>query len=93
MTMREGARMYAPGGTLLEPGDRLDQPGLVAALESLADEGAAGAYTGTIGESLLALSDERGGLLTRDDLAAYEPRWSDPVETAWLGCAFSAAAG
>jgi gamma-glutamyltranspeptidase/glutathione hydrolase len=88
MTMREGARMYAPGGTLLAPGGRLEQPGLVAALESLAEEGAAGAYTGTIGESLLALSDERGGLLTPDDLAAYAPRWSEPAETPWLGGRF-----
>jgi gamma-glutamyltranspeptidase/glutathione hydrolase len=88
MTMREGARMYAPGGTLLVPGARLEQPGLVAALESLAEEGAAGAYTGTIGESLLALSDERGGMLTPDDLAAYAPRWSEPAETPWLGGRF-----
>jgi gamma-glutamyltranspeptidase / glutathione hydrolase len=93
MTMREGARLYAPGGTLLEPGGRLDQPGLVSALESLAAEGAEGAYSGTIGEALLALSDERGGLLTRDDLAAYEPRWSDPVETPWLGLRFLSRGG
>src|SRR4051794_24386134 len=38
MTMREGARMYAPDGRLLEPGERLDQPGLVHALESVAEE-------------------------------------------------------
>jgi gamma-glutamyltranspeptidase/glutathione hydrolase len=93
MTMREGARIYAPGGTLLEPGERLRQPGLVAALESLAAEGAAGAYTGTIGESLLALSDERGGLLTRDDLAGYAPRWTEPVETRWLGVRFLSRGG
>ncbi len=93
MTMREGARMYAPGGTLLEPGERLRQPGLVAALESLAEEGAQGAYTGAIGEALLALSDERGGLLTRNDLAAYEARWSDPVETAWRGMRFLSRGG
>jgi gamma-glutamyltranspeptidase / glutathione hydrolase len=88
LTLREGARMYAPGGTLLETGGRLEQPGLIAALESIAAEGAAGAYTGTIGEALLELSSERGGLLTRADLAAYEPRWSDPVETPWLGLRF-----
>ena len=33
MTMREGGQIYSPGGRLLEAGDRLDQPGLVAALE------------------------------------------------------------
>src|SRR5262249_18729399 len=44
MTMREGARMYAPEGSLLQTGETLDQPGLVDALESLAQEGARGAY-------------------------------------------------
>jgi gamma-glutamyltranspeptidase / glutathione hydrolase len=82
MTMREGARMYAPGGALLEAGERLEQPGLVAALASLADEGAAGAYTGTIGRALLDLSDERGGRLTEADLSAYEARWHEPVRVA-----------
>src|SRR5581483_2351428 len=85
MTMREGARMYAPGGQLLHAGDRLEQPGLVAALESLAGEGAAGAYTGTIGRSLLALSEERGGLLTQADLESYEPQWNEPVAAVWHG--------
>jgi gamma-glutamyltranspeptidase/glutathione hydrolase len=83
MTMREGARMYAPGGQLLLTGERLDQPGLVAAFESLAEEGSAGAYTGTIGRALLELSRERGGLLTAEDLAAYRPRWSEPVGVDW----------
>jgi gamma-glutamyltranspeptidase/glutathione hydrolase len=93
MTMHEGARMYAPGGRLLHVGELLRQPGLVPALESLADEGAHGAYTGTIGEALLALSDARGGLVTRDDLAAYEARWSEPAAVPWLGLRFLTRAG
>jgi gamma-glutamyltranspeptidase/glutathione hydrolase len=85
MTMREGARMYAPQGRLLRPGETLDQPGLVDALESLAEEGAAGAYRGTIGSSLLALSRERGGLVTGDDLEAYRAEWREPAAVSWLG--------
>ena len=88
LTLREGARMYAPAGRLLRPGERLDQPGLVRALELLAAEGAASAYTGTIGASLLALSDERSGLVTADDLHAYEATWTEPVEVPWLGLRF-----
>jgi gamma-glutamyltranspeptidase / glutathione hydrolase len=80
MTMREGARMYAPGGRLLQAGERLEQPGLVAALQSLAEEGASGAYTGTIGRALLELSNARSGRLTADDLARYEARWTEPVQ-------------
>jgi gamma-glutamyltranspeptidase/glutathione hydrolase len=85
MTMREGARMYAPGGALLEPGGTLEQPGLVDALRSLADEGAGGAYTGTIGRALLALSDERGGVLTHGDLASYRAEWREPAAVDWRG--------
>jgi gamma-glutamyltranspeptidase/glutathione hydrolase len=88
MTMREGARIYAPGGTLLEAGDRLEQAGLVRALELVAEEGAASAYTGTIGRSLLELSRERGGLVSERDLRAYEAVWSEPVKSDWLGVRF-----
>jgi gamma-glutamyltranspeptidase / glutathione hydrolase len=85
MTMREGTRIYSPGGRLLAAGDRLDQPGLVATLEALADEGARSFYEGTLAEALLALMDERGGLVTRDDLAAYEALWAVPVEGEYMG--------
>jgi gamma-glutamyltranspeptidase / glutathione hydrolase len=85
MTLREGAGMYAPGGRLLRPGDRLEQPGLVAALEMLAAEGSASAYSGSLGAALLALSDERGGLITRADLDAYAAVWTEPVEVERLG--------
>ena len=85
MTMNEGARIYAPGGVLLEPGALLEQPGLARALELLADEGAASMYSGSIAEALLALMDDRGGLVTREDLGSYEAVWSEPVEVAYLG--------
>jgi gamma-glutamyltranspeptidase/glutathione hydrolase len=85
MTMNEGARIYSPDGQLLGPGARLEQPGLAAALEAVAAKGAAEAvYRGPIGESLVALCTERGGLVTRADLEAYEARWSEPVEVGYL---------
>src|SRR5438046_2231235 len=74
MTMNEGARIYSPGGSLLEAGDRLEQPGLARTLELLAEEGAASVYSGSIARVLLELMDERGGLVTADDLSAYEAR-------------------
>src|SRR5689334_16137073 len=82
MTMREGERIYSPGGRLLHDGDLLRQPGLVHALAAVAAEGAGCVYSGSIAESLLALSSERGGALTAADLAAYRAEWADPVEVA-----------
>jgi gamma-glutamyltranspeptidase/glutathione hydrolase len=84
-TMREGARMYAPGGQLLRPGERLEQPGLVAALETVAAEGATSVYRGAIAEALLALVEERGGVVTRRDLEAYDALWTEPVEVPYAG--------
>lgn len=85
MTLREGARIYAPAGRLLEAGDVMRQPGLVAAMETLAAEGARSVYDGTLGDALLALSDERGGVLTHGDLTSYRAQWNEPVEVRWRG--------
>jgi gamma-glutamyltranspeptidase / glutathione hydrolase len=85
MTMREGARIYAPGGRLLDAGDKLDQPGLEPALLLVAEEGARTFYEGTLAESLLQLMEERDGLVTPDDLAAYRVEWLPPVEASYAG--------
>jgi len=85
MTMREGGEMYAPGGELLVEGGRLEQPGLVRALELVRDEGAASVYTGTIARSLLELVAERGGAITAGDLRTYEPQWSEPAHVEFAG--------
>jgi gamma-glutamyltranspeptidase/glutathione hydrolase len=93
MTMNEGARIYSPGGELLPAGARLEQPGLVRALELLSAEGPRSAYEGSLGEALLALMDERGGLVTRADLTAYEARWSPPAELDYAGARLVTRAG
>jgi gamma-glutamyltranspeptidase/glutathione hydrolase len=85
MTMREGARMYAPGGRLLGEGGLLEQPGLVQALELVRDEGAASVYTGSIAETLLELMAARDGSVTADDLASYAAVWSEPAACAFAG--------
>jgi gamma-glutamyltranspeptidase/glutathione hydrolase len=85
MTMNEGAEIYSPGGTLLEEGDALRQPGLVTTLESLSEDGPRGAYEGSIGRALLELMEERGGLVTAEDLTSYRAQWSEPVALDFRG--------
>jgi gamma-glutamyltranspeptidase/glutathione hydrolase len=85
MTMREGAGIYSPQGKLLEAGDRLEQRGLARMLELVRDEGALTFYEGSLAEALLDLMAERGGRVTRRDLAAYEPIWLDPLEGDYMG--------
>jgi gamma-glutamyltranspeptidase/glutathione hydrolase len=88
MTMNEGARIYSPGGVLLEAGGRLEQPGLVRALELVAAEGPRSLYEGTLAASLLELMDERGGLVTEGDLQNYEAVWAEPVEVPYAETRF-----
>ena len=77
LTMRLGRADLLARRPLLRAGERLEQPGLVNALESLAVEG----------PRQRLLRHDRGGaagrrarnaaaLLTRADLEAYEPLWS-----------------
>jgi gamma-glutamyltranspeptidase / glutathione hydrolase len=90
MTMREGERIYMPGGRLLEDGDRLEQPGLETALEAVAEEGA---RSRTLERALLALMEQRGGLITPDDLSTYEPRWAEPVRAEYRGVTLETRSG
>jgi gamma-glutamyltranspeptidase / glutathione hydrolase len=85
MTLNRGADLYSPGGLLLQADDKLRQPGLVAALEIVAAEGAASVYRGSIAEALLA---EPGVVMTAADLDAYRARWAEPVEVPYAGTRF-----
>jgi gamma-glutamyltranspeptidase/glutathione hydrolase len=85
MTLNRGAELHAPSGSLLREGEVLHQPGLVAALEALAEEGAASAYTGSIAEALLAVP---GSVIVRADLEAYEAHWLEPTGVRYAGTRF-----
>jgi gamma-glutamyltranspeptidase/glutathione hydrolase len=82
MTMREGAEIYSPGGRLLQTGERLQQPGLVRALELVAEQRG---RSPALEQALLALMEERGGLVTEEDLRSYEPIWAEPVTAEYAG--------
>lgn len=81
-SLDRGAELFVRDARMLDAGETLDQPGLVDALEAIAEEGAASVYTGTLCRQLLAMDDV---VVTRGDLEAYEPRWREPVVVAWNG--------
>ena len=76
LTLERGGGIFAPEGQLLQAGHLLVQPGLVTALEMLAEEGAATVYRGSLSEELLRMD---GVVFTAADVAGYAPRWTDPV--------------
>ncbi|WP_338004037.1 gamma-glutamyltransferase family protein [Natronoglomus mannanivorans] len=54
-------------------------------LRKIADGGADVVYEGEIGEQIVAAIRERGGLMTLEDLADFEPEFVDPVSTTYNG--------
>jgi gamma-glutamyltranspeptidase / glutathione hydrolase len=85
-----GERIYAPAGHPLTTGDVLEQPGLAAALELVAAEGAGSIYHGTLAEALLEVE---GIGVARADLVRYEARWAAPAELSYAGTRFLTRAG
>ena len=74
------AALFLPGGRLprapgqIEPGDRLPMDDLAATLTRIADQGAAGFYSGPVAEAIAATVQRDGGILSREDLENYRPR-------------------
>jgi gamma-glutamyltranspeptidase/glutathione hydrolase len=81
-SLERGGELFAPTGQTLAGGDVLSQPGLVDALDVLADEGAESVYRGSIAEALLRID---GIVVNAEDLRDYRARWRDPALVAWNG--------
>jgi gamma-glutamyltranspeptidase/glutathione hydrolase len=61
-------------------GERVRLPELGATLRTIARDGAGGFYTGAVAAAVCAAS-----WLEEDDLAAYRPRWVEPLSTGYRG--------
>ncbi len=72
-------------GVAYEPGDLLQQPDLADTLERIADRGPAGFYEGKTAELIEAEMKAHGGLITRADLKAYQPRKRVPLRGTYRG--------
>ncbi len=77
--------IYAPEGRVLREGERVCQPELADAIERLAVEGKRPFYEGDVAAAVAALLAEQGGLLTAEDLAAYETVLRAPVRARYRG--------
>lgn len=69
----------------LEPPDRLAQPDLARTLSAIAKDGPDVLYRGSIANAIARDMTERGGLVTREDLAAYRVRELEPLRASYRG--------
>jgi gamma-glutamyltranspeptidase / glutathione hydrolase len=77
--------IYAPEGRLLGEGDTIRLPEVGDLLERLGAEGPAFLYTGDVAATVSDWVLERGGLLSREDLASYEVVERAPARVEYQG--------
>lgn len=81
----EAAAIFAPEGNLLRAGDTFRSADLGDCIERLGSEGAEPFYEGDVAATVVDWLAERGGMLTRADLAAYTTVARDPARAAYRG--------
>jgi len=77
--------VFTRAGTPLEAGDLLRQPDLARTLRLIAAKGPAGFYEGETAGRIEAEVKRLGGILTREDLAAYQPIRRSPLRGNYRG--------
>ena len=82
----ENARAaYLFDGEAPNVGQTVRLPELGRSMERIAEEGADVVYEGGIADAIVEEVQEKGGFLSRDDLASFEPEFVDPVSTTYNG--------
>ena len=79
------AIFFRPDGSGFEPGDTLVQSDLAGSLRAIAEAGSDAFYDGEIGALIAAEMARSGGLITAEDLAAYEAVVREPVRGDYRG--------
>ena len=78
-----GREEYLPNGYVPPVGTTVKHPRLAEAMRRIASEGPAYIYTGEWAHHLVSAVTETDGGITAADLAAYKPRWEEPVRSTY----------
>ena len=76
---------FHPDGTPLRAGETMVQSDLAATLQGIATRGGRAFYEGDVAEKIAAAVKAAGGLMTVDDLKAYQPVIREPVRGTYRG--------
>jgi len=79
------AAIFLKNGEPYAPGDRLIQKNLAATLRAISAGGTDAFYHGAIAAAVSVASEAHGGLLTREDFAAYTVTESAPISCPYRG--------
>ncbi len=84
----KGEEIYKPTGSYLQENNMLENPELATFIERVALDGGRDFYRGEIAGKIAKEMAEQDGLLTRDDLAAYEVKEKSPLQVSFRDYTF-----
>jgi gamma-glutamyltranspeptidase/glutathione hydrolase len=82
------AKVFLPGGRVLQPGEIFRQLDLARTLKTIAADGPSVFYRGEIAKRIEGFYQEHDGVLRKDDLEAYKELWLKPISTTYRGYTF-----
>jgi gamma-glutamyltranspeptidase/glutathione hydrolase len=79
------AALFLPNGAPPALGSTWRDPDLANVLRRIAAGGPAGFYQGPVADAIDAGMKQNGGLVTKEDLAAYRAKWREPITYRYRG--------
>lgn len=77
--------IFSNNGEPWQAGERWIQTDLANTLKRISDEGRDGFYKGEIADLLVAEMQRIDGMISHDDLAAYNVEWREPIKGSYRG--------
>ena len=81
----DSAAVFLNGGEVPPLYSIIRNPGLADALRLIQEQGREAFYSGAIADALVAKVQSEGGVMTHEDLAAFESEWVEPISTTYHG--------
>src|SRR5580658_5292601 len=81
----EAARVFLPDGKPPVTGQLFRNPDMARAFRLVAEKGPDAFYKGEIADAIIKTSQHLGGTMTKDDLAAFQPEWVEPISIDYRG--------
>jgi gamma-glutamyltranspeptidase/glutathione hydrolase len=78
-------KTFAPDGRAPEVGEVWRSPDHAKTLQSIAETNGESFYRGEIAEKIDQFSKEHGGFIRKEDLAAYQAEWVNPIKVNYRG--------
>ncbi|MBS4178305.1 gamma-glutamyltransferase family protein [Lederbergia citrea] len=82
---KEWFNIYAPNGRAPKIGEMWRSPDHARTLQAIAETDGESFYRGEIAEKIAACVGKYNGFLSKEDLAAYQPEWVQPISVNYKG--------